>query len=566
MRQFVLLAGVHARSLRNSYRTSPGDRRRLLVLALLAVFFSIGVYGGAHWFFSRCLEIEPIGEIVVRRALAMVLLAIFSLLAFSSLVGAFSNLYLAEDLQLLISRPVGAYSLYAARFFQTSVLASWMVIPFSTPIFVAIGRLLGAGPVFYASLAAVYVAMAAIPTAIGVIVSLLLTSVLSARRARHVLVTVGALALGVLVFLLRRLEPEKLMNPDLGAPLIDALRTMQGLDPAWLPSSWALDALWPHLAWSGKTGGHPVALLLSTSVMMFFLGGWFFRALHPGAFSRAQEGLHRPAGRRRLGKRTTFGRPSSEILEYGAGLRKKDRLIFVRDPAQWSQMLTLAAIVAIYVLNFKYIRVIAGTGMISDLGLHFLNLGLCGFIVVALAVRFVYPAVSLEGPAFWLILSAPQSMRSFLRAKAAAWFLPLAFFAALLMVTTHVFLGTDPWLSVLSILTITPIAFGVVGLAIGLGARYPRFDADNPVEVATGFGGLFFMLTGGALLLAVTLLSIWPTIVVLRGVHRPDSLQALHGLTAGICAALILGLPMFIRSRALRVGARHLDVIPDREA
>lgn len=494
----------------------------------------------------------------------MVLLAVFSLLAFSSLVGAFSTLYLADDLQLLMSSPVGTYSLYAARFTTTGVLASWMVIPFSSPIFVAAGRLFDAGPSFYLTLGVVYFSMAVIPTAAGVTVSLLVTSVLSARRARNVLIALGTLAAGVLVFLLRRLEPEKLMNPDAGAPLIEALRTMHGLDPPWLPSSWALDALWPHLGWSANTGGHPIALLLSTSCMAFFVGGWVFRMLHRRAFSRAQEGLRRSAAvRMNSGKGREPARITAGELGYGAGLRTKDRKVFVRDPAQWSQMLTLAGIVAIYVLNFRYIRVIAGAGLLSDLGLHFLNLGLCGFVVVALAVRFVYPAVSLEGPAFWLILCAPRPMTFFLKAKASALFGPLVLFACLLMVTTHYFLRTDPWLSLFSVLTMTPFVFGIVGLGIGLGARYPRFDADNPVEVATGLGGLLFMLTGAALLIATTLLSIWPTVIFLRGVHRSENLSLVQVVVALVCTILVVALPVGAGKKALGAGARHLEVSPE---
>ncbi len=223
---------------------------------------------------------------------------------------------------------------------------------------------------------------------------------------------------------------------------------MQGLDPPWLPSSWALDALWSHLGWSLGTSTHPVALLLTTAAASFFVTGWVFRSLHPRAFSRAQEGLQRERGARSGGRASlselvSAGLEDGRRMSFAHGLRWKDRLVFVRDSAQWSQMLILAAIVAIYVLNFKYIRVVAGTGLVSDLGLHFLNLGLCGFVTIALAARFVFPAVSLEGRAFWLVLSSPNSMSAFLRAKVWAWFIPMAVFANLLMVLTHVFVGAD---------------------------------------------------------------------------------------------------------------------------
>ena len=40
----------------------------------------------------------------------------------------------------------------------------------------------------------------------------------------------------------------------------------------------------------------------------------------------------------------------------------------------------------------------------------FLNLGLAGFVMATVAVRFVFPAVSAEGAAFWIIRTAPISL------------------------------------------------------------------------------------------------------------------------------------------------------------
>lgn len=564
MRLFALLIGARVRTMRNRWWRAPEERRRLLGIIILATVFAVGIFAAADWFFSRCLEAEPIGEIVVRRALGMVLLVVFSLLAFSSLIAAFSSLYLADDLKLLVPHPIPPYPLYAARFVDAGVQASWMTIPFSLPIFIAAGRLFGGGPAYYGALAVVELALAVIPTAIGVVVSLLLTVLLSARRARHVLAIAGSVAVGILIFILRTLEPEKLMHPDQGAPLIEALRTMQGLDPPWLPSSWALDALWVHLGWGGHPGTHPVALLLTTSAFAFFAAGWVFRALHPRAFSKAQEGLHRTAaatggGHRNVDRLVTLHSKGKTDLSLAGSLRTKDRLNFVRDSAQLSQLLILGALVALYVLNFKYIRAVSGSGLVSDMGLHFLNLGLCGFVVLALGARFVFPVVSLEGPAFWLILSSPNTMRSFLAAKVGTWFWPMAVFANLLLLATHWFLGTGWILSALSATTITPMVVGVVGLGVGLGARYPRFDVDDPVAVVTGLGGVLFMVSGAALTVVVALASIWPTLVVVWAVER-GRMPHWSGLVAAVaCAAVVVVLPVVTACLTLRWGAKSLQ-------
>jgi len=563
---FLHIMAMRWRILFNSHRSHPRGWLRLLTVAALGAGFAAGIWWSSNWFFNQCLEFDPIGEVVIRRALGMTLLTIFSLLGFSSLIGAFSSLYLAEDLQLLVSRPIPSNTLYAARFVETGISAAWMIVPFSLPIFIAAGQVFGAGGAYYLKLAAVYLALAVLPTSFGVVMSLLLTSILSARRARHIFVFAGSLVLGVLLFVLRRLRPEQLMNPDEGAPLIEALQAMQGFDPPWLPSSWALDALWPHLGFAVQTRVHPVALLLAASTASFFIGAWVFRALHRRAYSKAQEGLQRSTEHTRSRRESPTparhrDRRASLPTSLKSSLKTKDRLVFIRDTAQWSQMLILGAIVAIYLLNFKYIQVVTGTGLVSDIGLHFLNLALAGFVSVALAARFVFPAVSLEGPAIWLVRSSPNTMMAFLEAKAATWVLWLPVFANLLMVTTHVFLKTDPLLSVLSLVTITPLVVGVVWLGIGLGARHPKFRVDSAAAVATGLGGVLFMLTGAAVLVVTVLASTVPTVTVLRAVRRGHQPGPGVIAIAVACAVVAVAAPLITGRIAMRIGAKHLERI-----
>jgi ABC-2 type transport system permease protein len=549
----------------NAHRGRRAWLRSAAVL-VLGTAFAGGVWWSSNWFFSQCLTIEPIGQLLVRRALAMTLLTVFSLLAFSALVTAFSTFYLSEDLQLLLARPIPPEVLYTARFWETAVSAAWMIVAFSLPIFLCAGRLLGADAAYYFKLAAVYLALAVIPTSLGVLLSLLLTSVLSAGKARNMFIFAGSLVLGVLLYLLRRLRPEQLMNPDEHAPLIEALQALQGLDPRWLPSSWAIDALWPHLGYGIHSETHPVGLLLATSAASFFVVGWVFRALHPRAFSRSQEGLYRGSGehRNRRGSRSLqklAARTAARSTPLGLRslLAAKDRRVFIRDTAQWSQLLILAAIVAIYLLNFSYIQAITGTGLVSDIGLHFLNLAIGGFVAIALAARFVYPAVSLEGPAFWLIRSSPNAMLDFLRAKSRSWTVRLVVFANLLLIATHLLLRTDPLLSLASLVTVTPLAVGVVWLGIGLGARNPRLEAPSAVAVAAGLGGVLFMLSAAFMLVVQVLASIAPTVMLVRLIRRgfAPSGTALGTSLAG--AVIVFGLPLLVGGITLRIGARHLE-------
>ena len=55
------------------------------------------------------------------------------------------------------------------------------------------------------------------------------------------------------------------------------------------------------------------------------------------------------------------------------------------------------------------------------------------------------------------------------------------------------------------------LSLALVGLATGLGARYPRFTADNPSQVAGSYGGVAFMILAVLLIIVMIVLLGWPS-------------------------------------------------------
>src|SRR5690606_14487739 len=137
----------------------------------------------------------------------------------------------------------------------------------------------------------------------------------------------------------------------------------------------------------------------------------FGAALHRRAyrtgFSRAQEGdERRESGRRR-----------ARLERWVPGLSPAARVVvakevrtFFRDTTQWSQLILLGVLVVVYVYNIGALPLYTGE-RVSFLLVNvvsFLNLGLAGFVVAAIAARFVFPAMSMEGRTLWLLRSSPM--------------------------------------------------------------------------------------------------------------------------------------------------------------
>src|SRR5258705_340354 len=193
-------------------------------------------------------------------------------------------------------------------------------------------------------------------------------------------------------------------------------------------------------------------------------------------------------------------------------LLTKDLKIFLRDVSQWSQLLLLLALVLVYLYNFSVLdlqRIPYISGFIKNI-YALVNLGMAGFVMATVAVRFVFPAVSAEGASFWIIRTSPVSLRDFLWSKFWTGLVPVLVLTEVLTIAANEFLGVDPLLKLMAAGAIVLMSFAMVGLAVGLGARYPRFGAD-PSQVAGSYGGVAFMMQ--AVLFVIVMISLlgWPS-------------------------------------------------------
>ncbi len=179
----------------------------------------------------------------------------------------------------------------------------------------------------------------------------------------------------------------------------------------------------------------------------------------------------------------------------------KEFRTFFRDQTQWPQLFLIAALIVIYLYNFSVLPL--GQSKIRTIYLQnifsFLNMGLAAFVLTAVAARFVYPAVSFEGDAFWIVRAAPISLKTFLWVKFVVYYLPLLILAEILIVSSNILLQVTPFMMALSVVTVFLMVPGVVALGVGLGAAYPDFQSENPAQSVTSFGGLLFMLLAAGL-------------------------------------------------------------------
>lgn len=498
-----------------------------IMLAVIGFLFWAGVFVVSYRVLSYFQAVEGFGDILARKLLSMVLLTFFGILVFSSILTALSTLYLAKDLPLVHAAPVMVEKIFVARWLESAFDSCWMPFLFGLPIFFAYGVVYEAGLRFYLVLAFSLPPFCVVASAVGTLTVLLLVVALPANRMRDIFVLLTIVLVVLLYFLFRFMRPERLVDPFALATVSGYLKALEAPGSPFLPTTWILETLWPALA--GKDGAYMFYLGLSASgaFSIVFLETRLAGVLYFRGVSKAQVAC-RAAGGRKRGRRVCPW-PSLPGPGRVGALVSKDIKTFFRDNTQWSQIFLLLALIVVYLYNFTVLPIDKAPIKAFYLQniLSFLNMGLAGFVLAATAVRFVFPAVSIEGQAFWVIRSGPVPLKTFLWVKFWTCLWPLLVLSEVLVVLSNELLSVTPFMMGLSAITVFFMVFGITAMGVGLGAAYPNFRLENVAQMATGFGGMVFMLLCVGFIGSVIILEAGPVYTIFMARLRGEAIPPL---------------------------------------
>jgi ABC-2 type transport system permease protein len=193
----------------------------------------------------------------------------------------------------------------------------------------------------------------------------------------------------------------------------------------------------------------------------------------------------------------------------------------------------------------------------------FANLALAGFVLSAVAMRFAFPAVSLEGKAFWILQTAPISLRTLLWSKLWLNLVPLLILGELLVFLSNLLLQVPVWMMLLSVATVFLLTIGITAICVGVGALYPKFSFDHAAEIPTSFGGAVSMIICIAFIGVAVMMEAWPIYVLaMRGLNPGQStVPELWIIAPSFLGVLALTLAAVIAP--IRLGLKSLERLKD---
>jgi ABC-2 type transport system permease protein len=462
--------------------------------AIVALLFALFLYGDFALFrrlFAAMAKVEQESPFLalglLRNLLALVFLSAVVMLFSSSMTAAIGAFFSDLDLDTLHTAPLSKTHIIVRRWGKTFAQSATMVYVFIAPMFVAFAQRYRTPGRLYLIALVNLALLLAIPVTLGALIIVILVRFFPIQRVSQIVATIAILVLTVAVVAFRMSRPERLFA---SIDTDDVTRVLRAVE---LPSldRYPGTALAEAMVAMAENRPAPVlpAKIGVTAIALFAMFILIARRIYFPAFVRARESLA-PAALGAVG----FTRTADVLLApFSAPTRAmigKEVRTLTRDVAQWSQLFLMLALMFLYLYN---IRMLPLGGDARATVVAYANLGMAGFVIAAICLRFAYPSISSEGKAFWMVQSAPVSYRRLLVVKVIVYGAPLTILSILLTVFADVLLDADRIVWTFTLVGASMLGVTLVSMGVGLGSLSPDFGAENPLQVGLSLGGFAYM-------------------------------------------------------------------------
>lgn len=502
---------------------------------------------------ARIEELTPFFALgLITNFLSLVFLVAFFVLFFSALTSSIGAFFTDLDLEVYHAAPRRKARVALGRWAKAFVQSSYVVLAFLIPLFFAFAAQYDLGAAFLITTTANLFLLLVTPVSVAAIAVLLLVRYFPVRRVHQIAATLAIIFLTIVVIGIRVARPERLFAEIRTDDVVTVLRAIQLPAADRYPSSWLAESM-GNYAETGFAAGPSLRLggLAIGSLALFLIVA---QAIYFRGFVRSRETSAPVAlGSREIAQVTD--QMTRRLDQQARSIFGKEVRMITRDAAQWSQLFMLVALLFIYLYNIQMMPL---QGDARAAVLAYLNLGMSGFVIAAICLRFAYPSVSAEGKQFWLIESAPLSYRKLLWVKTLVYLLPLAVVGLLLIVLTNIILDATPQIWAYTLGGSVLVTTTLVALGVAMGAFAPNFKVENPVEVSLSLGGLAYMATSMLYVGLMMFLMARPVqrflMRVLFGLsdEQPLLVRSAPVLVAAVISVILTILPLELAARKLR--------------
>ncbi|MDD2236809.1 MAG: hypothetical protein PHP44_06395 [Kiritimatiellae bacterium] len=503
MKNLLLLLRIRRQSLAHA-RDSLRNESAFKIIFVAS--FGSGLIAGLWWLFLAGFafmnNLGGVGMIVVPKLFAFFFLSLTFMLILSGMLTTYSTLYRSDEMPHLLLHPFSISEILVFKSLESAFLSSWAFFFIILPFVGAYARHQHLPWHFCLGTLVFSIPFALVCSAIGSILTILFIRWIPRSRFFW---TVLLLALfgGVLWWWTHRIpvrytQEDTVLMLNQFVPFL-ALSTSPVQPGAWITEGitalsrghWARGILYFLFLWANAL---LAMLLIETLGRRFFYTGWQ-RTLSVSHASRSTSGLAPP-----MRSIPPFCLLPPDIR----ALMIKDIRTFLREPQQWMQAVFFFGLLAVYFFSLGNMHYRSLPPVWKNI-ITFLNIFSIACVLTSLSSRFIYPQMSLEGQAFWIIGMAPTTLWRVLTAKFLLSFLTMLLISAGLMTISTSMLDVPLSTRLVSLYISFCISLAMAGLSTGTGAIFIDLKQRNPSAIVSGFGGTLNLVLSLAVMLACIL-------------------------------------------------------------
>jgi ABC-2 type transport system permease protein len=457
-------------------------------LAVIVVVWStllVALYALAMRGLKFLYDAAGFGPFLLDRLWYLFLFVVILMLTVSQLASAYSTLVRSPETRWWMSLPLAPRLLCRAKWLESSLYSAWAVLLLVLPLSLAHLRVLDRSLWLV-----VWLLGGLLLPLIGMVTALATLGLLSWLRwigrvaIRRELLAVGfVVACGVVFWALgERSRPGQ--SEVWFVALQELLPRMQVAMSPWLPSSWVAKAFNASVMGRWVESGVYAALLWTTTLLAWrlldhaghlLLMPVLWRSLDPPSTSQT----HAVAPFR---VRRWMRHPIAASF-------LKDVLSVVREPMQWSQGVVFFGLLGAYFANMHRLTQLEMEHVSWHIGIASLNLACTLLVFGSLAVRFLFPQISLEGRSLWVLRMVPRGARYLLYGKLGLYSLIAVGLTEGLLWLSVARLGVPPtivqWLGGVGVVA----SVTLVAMMVGLGAWWIDPQAQDPARIVSSSNG-----------------------------------------------------------------------------
>jgi len=553
MRELLIVLNTRAQSfLKRAFE--PRWQVLLQNLASLLIFggFTVAVFFLARFTTDYLLEQAHIGLFLFHRMLSMLLYVFFVTVHIGNMIVSFGTLYRSQEVTFLMSLPISHAKIFLIKFVDNFFYSS------TTLSLLGLALLLGYGSYFHLPWYFYFVVMFFVMLPFMLIAGILATTMLMVLIKiggvigfRWLLVILLALY-GAFVYAYFSITNPMMLVDQVTKLWPDVNEYLGYLDPPlvkMLPNHWVANFLYWAIQDDYARALPYLSLLVLTMLGLIALAGLIARKMYYQSWLTV---VNLQAGRKHESTRVGF-------LQLGSAQRlasplevlfRRDLSLFLREPSQWLHLLLMLLLLVVFLVS------------IGSMNLRFMHPAMqanaflvvflfVGFLIASVALRFVFPLISLEGEAFWCVRVAPIDLRKVYWYKVFVSLVMILAIAELLAVGS-VYLFSQDWRLVgfAAMVTFFVVAT-LIGTNMGAGGYFALYKEKNPIRVASSQGASLTFL-GSMIYLTLVAIVLAPSLYGYYEVApHPHSLL-------GLPLVIIAGLSAVLFSVSTHVGLRAI--------